>query len=190
MDTGSIYIESVRKQFLAYKTQGEKALAQLDENELNHQPAPGSNSISTIVRHMHGNLKSRFTNFLEEDGEKPWRKRDDEFEQGIRLSKEELLRLWEEGWRCLLDTLDGLGTQDLRKTVYIRHEPHTALDAINRQLAHHCSHVGQIILLAKMFRGENWQTLTIARGESKAFNEEMARKRDGAANGDRLSDQK
>lgn len=176
MDTAQLYLESVKKQFLAYKTLGEKCFAQLTEEELNRQPGAGSNSITTIVRHMHGNLMSRFTNFLTEDGEKSWRQRDQEFAPNRPLDRPELIRIWEEGWNCLFSTLNTLEPSDLTITVTIRTEPHTAIDAINRQLAHHCSHVGQIVLLGKIYKQENWLSLSIPVGESGSFNEKMAQK--------------
>lgn len=176
MITGQLYLESIHKQFNSYKSLGDNCFTQLSEDDLNRVPAPGSNSIAMIVRHMHGNLLSRFTNFLTEDGEKPWRQRDQEFEEDQPMSQDQLLQLWNEAWTCLFNTLDTLQPEDLTKTVTIRTEPHSALDAINRQLAHHASHIGQIILLAKMYKQSNWQSLSIRKGESRSFNEKMAQK--------------
>lgn len=118
---------------------------------------------------MHGNMRSRWTNFLEEDGEKEWRKRDAEFEDQ-RLKKEQLIDLWEEGWKCFLDALLRLSEVDLDKTIYIRKEPLTVIDAINRQLAHYPYHVGQIIYIAKMITNTAWQNLSIPKGKSAEFN--------------------
>ncbi|KYP15083.1 DUF1572 family protein [Flavihumibacter sp. CACIAM 22H1] len=176
MSTEQLYLDSIRRQFNAYKTLGDHCLQQLTEEEINRSPASGSNSIAIIVQHMHGNLMSRFTNFLTEDGEKPWRQRDLEFTAARLLQPADLLQLWNEGWACLFTTLDSLQPTDLTKTVTIRTEPHAALDAINRQLAHHSSHVGQIILLTKMYKAENWQSLSIPRGQSRSFNEKMGQK--------------
>lgn len=176
MNLGQLYLDSTKKQFRAYKKLGDNTFTQLSEEELNRIPAADSNSIAIIVKHMHGNLLSRFTNFLTEDGEKPWRQREEEFNPGQHLSKNELLQLWEEGWNCLFNTLDQVEPDDLVKTVTIRTEPHSALDAINRQLAHHASHVGQIVYLGKMYRQTNWQSLSIPRGGTASFNEKMAGK--------------
>ncbi|WP_290791444.1 DUF1572 family protein [Flavihumibacter sp. UBA7668] len=176
MNAAQLYLESIRKQFNNYKSLGDNCFTQLSEEELNLAPAPGSNSIAIIVRHMHGNLLSRFTNFLTEDGEKPWRQRDQEFSEDQPMRPSQLLQLWNEAWTCLFNTLDALQPDDLTKTVTIRTEPHSALDAINRQLAHHASHVGQIILIAKMYKQANWQSLSIPKGESRSFNEKMAQK--------------
>ncbi|WP_431215224.1 DUF1572 family protein [Puia sp. P3] len=131
-----------------------------------------SNSIAVIINHMAGNMTSRWTNFLTEDGEKPGRNRDQEFTDPS-LGKEDLLALWEKGWTCLLDTLRSLREEDLMKTITIRHEPLMVVDAINRQLAHYPHHVGQIVYIGKMIRGEAWQSLSISRGASEAFNQFM-----------------
>lgn len=172
MDTATAYLTSVEKQFRQYYALGKKALLQVTDEELNRIPATGSNSMTIIVQHMHGNLKSRFTNFLTEDGEKPWRQRDAEFDIA-QFTQKQALHLWEEGWNCLFTALTQLNASNLTQTVTIRHEPHTAIDAINRQLAHHASHVGQLILLAKMYRQKDWQSLSIRPGQSKDFNEDM-----------------
>ena len=176
MNFGKIYLESIQNQFRSYKKLGDRTFAQLTQEELNHIPAVGSNSIAVIIKHMHGNLLSRFTNFLTEDGEKPWRQREEEFTAVEALSKDSLLQVWEEGWNCLFRTLDQLEPDDLTKTVNIRTEPHSALDAINRQLAHHASHVGQIVYLGKMYRENDWQSLSIPKGGSASFNEKIAGK--------------
>jgi hypothetical protein len=120
-------------------------------------------------------MLSRFTNFLNEDGEKQWRQRDDEFEIHS-FTKEQLLKLWEEGWQIVLNTIESLRPEDLSKTIFIRSKPHSVMAAINRQLTHYASHVGQIILLGKIIKGKTWQTLSIPRGQSKAFNNKMTKK--------------
>lgn len=176
MNLGKIYLESIKNQFRSYKKLGDSTFAQLTQEELNHIPSVGSNSIAVIIKHMHGNLLSRFTNFLTEDGEKPWRQREEEFTAAEALSKDSLLQVWEEGWSCLFGTLDQLEPDDLTKTVTIRTEPHSALDAINRQLAHHASHVGQIVYLGKMYRENDWQSLSIPKGGTASFNEKIAGK--------------
>src|SRR5258708_8071922 len=131
-----------------------------------------SNSIAVIIRHLNGNMLSRWTNFLTEDGEKPGRNRDEEFSEPT-AGKDQLLTLWEKGWTCLLDTLRGLKEEDLLKTITIRSEPLLAIDAINRQLAHYPHHVGQIVYIGKMIRGAAWQSLSISKGASQAFNQFM-----------------
>jgi len=168
----SDFLTSVKKQFSQYKLMGEKTIDQLSEENLFWQYNDQSNSIAVIVQHLWGNMLSRWTNFLTEDGEKPWRERDAEFEKVIK-TKEELVAKWHAGWECLLTTLDTLTDEDLGKTIYIRTEPLMVIDAINRQLAHYCSHVGQIVYLGKMLAGDQWKTLSIAKGNSKAFNDKM-----------------
>jgi hypothetical protein len=167
------YIRSIRSHFLAYKALGENAMAQLDVSDLFYEPAPGSNSIAIIVRHLHGNMKSRFTNFITEDGEKPWRQREEEFQSpaGYYPAGD-----WEAGWECLFQAIDSLEPSQLIHTVTIRQEPHLVLDALNRQLAHYASHVGQIVYIAKMIKGEKWTSVSIPKGGSDQFNKEMNQK--------------
>ena len=166
------FLKNCIKRFLYYKELGDKTLEQISEEELHWMPSSESNSIALIIQHMHGNMKSRWTNFLTEDGEKPWRNRDQEFEQPI-WTKEAALDIWNQGWNCLLDTLAGLQTEDLQKTIYIRTEPLLVYDAILRQLAHYPYHVGQIVYLGRMIRNEQWKNLSIPKGNSQAFNEQM-----------------
>lgn len=154
------YLVSALHQFRYYKSLGEKAMAQLPEEKLFWQPDPESNSIAIIVQHLWGNMRSRWTGFLTSDGEKAWRERDAEFEPGLQ-TREELLRMWEEGWGYVFRAVEPLQPADLLHTVYIRQEPHTVLHAINRQLAHYAYHVGQIVYLAKMQVGEEWETLSM-----------------------------
>jgi hypothetical protein len=131
-----------------------------------------TNSIAMIIQHLHGNMLSRWTNFLTEDGEKAWRQRDAEFEERP-VVKTALLQRWEEGWQVLLAALEALQEDDLLKTITIRTQPLVVVDAINRQLAHYASHVGQIIYLGKWYKGEDWQSLTIPKNGSEAFNEQL-----------------
>jgi hypothetical protein len=166
------FLKDCIKRFLYYKELGDKTLEQISEEELHWMPSSESNSIALIIQHMHGNMKSRWTNFLTEDGEKPWRNRDQEFEQPI-WTKETALDIWNQGWNCLLDTLAGLQTEDLQKTIYIRTEPLLVYDAILRQLAHYPYHVGQIVYIGRMIRNEQWKNLSIPKGDSQAFNEQM-----------------
>ncbi len=162
------YLNSAIKQFQYYKLLAEKTFDQIPEEKLFWQYNEESNSIATIVKHLWGNMLSRWTDFLTTDGEKEWRERDAEFENDIK-TKSELLQKWNEGWDCLFKALDSLKEEDLEKTVYIRNQGHTVIDAINRQLAHYPHHIGQIIYVGKMC-AENWKSLSIPRGESKSFN--------------------
>ncbi len=160
---GATYLDSAISRFLTYKTLGDMTFAQLEEKDFYFSPSEESNSIAVIIQHMHGNMLSRWTNFLTEDGEKACRNRDEEFNPP-GCSKPELLALWENGWRCLIDTLRSLRDEDLLKTITIRHEPLVVIDAVNRQLAHYPHHLGQIVFLGKMIRDQNWQPLSIAKG--------------------------
>jgi hypothetical protein len=169
---GEIYLESVVKRLLTYKVLGEKTFAQLEEKDFYFTPGDNSNSIAVIIQHMSGNMMSRWTNFLTEDGEKEGRDREKEF-SAPALGKDQLLELWEKGWSCLLDALLSLKEEDLLATIHIRHEPLTAIDAINRQLAHYPHHVGQIVYIGKMIRNNNWQSLSIPKGASGQFNQQM-----------------
>jgi Protein of unknown function (DUF1572) len=172
---GAIYLESAIKRFLTYKTLGDMTFAQLEEKDFYYVPSEESNSIAVIIQHMHGNMVSRWTNFLTEDGEKEGRNRDEEFSPPS-ATKQELITLWEKGWRVLLESLRSLREEDLLKTITIRHEPLIVIDAVNRQLAHYPHHVGQIVYLGKMIRDAHWQSLSIAKGASKAFNTGMKEK--------------
>ncbi|MCO6475666.1 MAG: DUF1572 family protein [Phaeodactylibacter sp.] len=154
------YLESVRRLFAYYKKLGAQAMAQLTEEELKYQPEPWSNNMATIVKHLHGNMLSRWTDFLTTDGEKPWRNRDGEFEDTLE-GRARIMEAWEEGWNCVFTAIDGLDEGSLQRIVYIRNEGHTVLEAINRQLAHYSYHVGQMIFLAKQIRGAAWTSLSI-----------------------------
>lgn len=156
------------KRFKYYKELGDATFLQLKEADFFVEPAPGSNSIAIIVQHMYGNMVSRWTNFLTEDGEKEWRKRDAEFEP-INCSKEDLISFWNDGWKCLLDTLQSLTRDDLTKTITIRTEPLLVYDAILRQLAHYPYHVGQIVYLGRFFIQEQWQSLSIPKGNGNSL---------------------
>lgn len=168
----SEYLDSVIKRFLVYKALGDKTMEQLDEENLFWQYNDASNSIAIIVQHLWGNMLSRWTNFLTEDGEKEWRERDAEFEKVIN-TKEELIIKWDEGWDCLFATLKSLTADDLNKTIYIRKEPLNVIDAINRQLAHYSYHVGQMVYIGKMQLNDRWISLSIPKGNSKEFNDKM-----------------
>jgi hypothetical protein len=162
------YLESAIKQFEYYKLLGEKTFSQVGDETLFWQYNEESNSIAIIVKHLWGNMLSRWTDLLTTDGEKEWRNRDAEFENDIK-TKEELLSKWNEGWKVLLDTLKSLRDEDLSNIVYIRNQGHTVLEAINRQLAHYPYHIGQIVFIGKM-RADNWSSLSIPKGNSKSYN--------------------
>ena len=165
------YLESASKQFAYYKLLGDKTFAQLPDSKLFWQYNPESNSIATIVKHLWGNMLSRWTDFLNTDGEKEWRNREAEFENDI-TTRQELLMKWNEGWNCLFKALESLTEDDLTKLVYIRNMGHTVTEAINRQLAHYPYHVGQIVFIGKMICDNNWNSLSIPKGESKAYNDD------------------
>lgn len=166
---GNELIQTSIRRFKAQKQLADKTFEQLSEADFHFQPDPGSNNIAIIIQHMAGNMLSRWTNLLTEDGEKSWRSRDKEFEDQ-QFNKEQLLKLWEDGWNCLFNTLQSLKETDLLTDVYIRKEPLTVTDAIIRQMAHYPSHVGQIVYIGKMIKKENWKSLSIEKGKSEAYN--------------------
>lgn len=154
-----------------YKQLAEKTFEQLEDADFHYSPGPESNSIAVIIQHLHGNMLSRWTNFLTEDGEKEWRARDAEFESR-QIGKMECLALWAEGWKVFLQSLEALKEDDLSKTVTIRQESLTVIDAINRQLAHYPYHIGQIVYLGRMIKKEDWKNLSIPKGHSTAYNQD------------------
>ncbi|MEO8172627.1 MAG: DUF1572 family protein [Sediminibacterium sp.] len=162
------FLKDSIKRFKYYKELGDKTFEQIDEVAIFYQPTTESNSIAVIVQHMHGNMLSRWTNFLTEDGEKEWRKRDAEFEP-TKYTQQDILNLWNDGWKCMLDTLESLQPADLIKTVTIRTEPLTVYDAILRQLAHYPYHVGQIVYIGRMAKNEGWKSLSIPKGNSAVY---------------------
>ncbi len=172
------YTDNLRKLFRNYKTLSERAMAQLDDQEMHWRKDEHSNNVATLAKHMAGNMISRFTNFLTEDGEKSWRNRESEFDDDFS-SREQLMAYWEKGWQCLFDAIEPLTDEDLDRTVKIRNEPHTVLEALNRQLTHYAYHTGQIVYIAKMLKGAEFQSLSIPRGQSDAFNEELFRRPPG-----------
>ncbi|MCF7560875.1 DUF1572 domain-containing protein [Sabulilitoribacter multivorans] len=172
------YLTSVIKQFEYYKSLGDKTINILSFDELQNEIAKDSNSISIIVKHLVGNMLSRWTNFLIEDGEKEWRHRDQEFEDTY-TSKKALLNNWNKGWNCLFKALKPLSNDDLERIVYIRNQGHTVTEAINRQLAHYSYHIGQIVFLGKVLKGEQWQSLSIPKGDSSKYNNEKFSKEKG-----------
>ena len=172
------YLTSVIKQFEYYKLLGDKTFSQLTFDELQWQSGEDSNSISIIVKHLVGNMLSRWTHFLTEDGEKEWRNRDDEFISSFD-SFEELIAAWESGWSCLFKAIKPLKGTDLEQIIYIRNQGHTVTEAINRQLAHYPYHIGQIVFLGKLLKSENWKSLSIPKGDSSKYNEEKFSKEKG-----------
>jgi len=163
------YLTSVKKQFAYYKSLGEKTFEQLTDEQLYWQYNPESNSIAMIVKHMSGNMISRWTDIFTTDGEKPTRNREAEFTPSTP-TRQTITETWEQGWQCLFDTLDKLTADDLGKIIYIRNQGHTVMEAINRQLAHYPYHAGQIVFLGKMLCNENWHSLSIPRGQSENYN--------------------
>jgi len=171
MEINTHYLESVTKQFLYYKSLGEKAIAQLEAEQLFVMTNEDTNSIATIIKHLSGNMLSRWTDFLTTDGEKEWRQRDAEFENDLQ-SKDQVMAIWEKGWKCFFDALDSLKPDQLSEIIYIRNEGHTVVEAINRQLAHYPYHIGQIVFYAKQLKKTEWETLSIAKNKSNSYNDE------------------
>jgi len=169
MSTAKEFLSTAIRRLKYYKDLGDKSFEQLNEWDFHYRPNDESNSIAVIIQHMAGNMLSRWTNVLTEDGEKEWRKRDDEFAVH-EYNKQQLLELWEKGWDCFLTTLESLKKKDLKKTVHIRKEPLSVIDAINRQLAHYPYHIGQIIYIAKIIKNTAWKNLSIPKGESQVYN--------------------
>jgi hypothetical protein len=166
------YLADSLTQFRAFKAMGERAMAQVTDDQLQVALDPESNSIAVIVKHMAGNMRSRWTDFLTSDGEKPDRNRDTEFE-APPATRAALMELWESGWRLVFSALEPLTDADLGRTVYIRNEPHSVMQAINRQVAHYSCHAGQIVFLAKHLASSKWTSLTIPRGKSAEVNAKM-----------------
>lgn len=169
MKTEQAYLQSVKKQFAYYKSVGEKTFDQLEDADLFWQYNEASNSIAIIVNHLWGNMKSRWTDFLTTDGEKEWRERDLEFEPIIK-TKEELLTKWNAGWECLFQALDTVNEENIDNEIYIRNQAHSIVEAINRQFAHYSYHIGQIVYIGRMIKGDDWKSLTIPKGKSANFN--------------------
>ena len=167
------YLEDSLSLFRYYKKLGEGAMAQLSDQQLRAVLDPEMNSISQIVKHMAGNMRSRWTDFLTSDGEKPDRRRDSEFEEPP-ASREALMKMWEAGWNCLFSALEPLGPADADRKVTIRGEAHSVMQAVNRQVAHYAYHVGQIVFLAKHLQYTGWKSLSIPRKGSEKFNQRVA----------------
>src|SRR5215210_4376748 len=172
-ELGRHYLEDALKVFRNYKRLGEKAIEQLDDAELFRTLDPEMNSVALVVKHMAGNMRSRWTDFLTTDGEKADRNRESEFVVGEGTTRADVLRWWDEGWRLVFAAVEPLRPEDLMREVTIRGEPHTVLMAVNRQLAHYAQHTGQIVFLAKHFKSAAWKSLSIPRRQSETFNRKM-----------------
>ncbi|MCI5058455.1 MAG: DUF1572 domain-containing protein [Flavobacteriales bacterium] len=166
------YVENIQKLFKYYKSLGDKSLDQLDNNEIHQRFSPESNSMWIVVKHIAGNMRSRWTNFWTEDGEKEWRNRDTEFHDN-QVNKDELLKVWNEAWNVLFGILDPLSPEDMERHITIRSEKHTAYEAINRQLGHYAYHIGQMVFIAKAIKDQEWESLSIPKGKSDQFNASM-----------------
>lgn len=169
MEINTPYLESIKKQFLYYKMLAEKSFAQLEEQQLFVSLNENTNSIAVIVKHLSGNMLSRWTDFLTSDGEKQWRDRDAEFENTY-TSKAELITDWDKGWKCFFDAIESLTSEQLSEIIYIRNEGHTVVEAINRQLAHYPYHIGQIVFYSKLLKNGEWDSLSIPKNKSNTYN--------------------
>ena len=173
-DAATHYLEEARRQLRGHKRMGEGAMSQLRDEDFFVTLDPEANSVAILVKHIAGNMRSRFTDFLTSDGEKPDRFRDGEFEITPATTRAEVMNWWEQGWSIVFSAIDSLKPEDVMRTVTIRGEPHTVLQAINRQIAHYAQHLGQIVFLAKHLRSSEWKTLSIPRGKSEEFKQEKA----------------
>jgi len=165
----SNYLESAIKQFDYNKSLADKTFSQLNDDELHWKHNDYSNNIAIITKHIVGNMLSRWTNFLTEDGEKEWRYRDEEFEDTYK-SKTEMIEAWEKGWQCLFDVIKPLKEEDLERIIYIRNEGHTVVEAINRQLTHYAYHIGQIVFIGTLIKNNEWESLSVPKNQSEAYN--------------------
>ena len=168
-DVASHYLEEAERQFRGHKRMAEGAMTQLRDQDFFVTLDPESNSVAILVKHLAGNMRSRFTDFLTSDGEKPDRFRDREFELSPATTRADVMKWWEEGWACVFAAIESLKPEDVMRTVTVRGQPHTVLQAMNRQIAHYAQHTGQIVFLAKHLRSNDWKTLSIPRGKSEEF---------------------
>jgi hypothetical protein len=175
-DIGALYIDEAFRSLRGHKRLADDAIAQLSDEQFFAVPAAESNSVAIVVKHMAGNMRSRFTDFLTTDGEKPDRNRDQEFILAADASRAKILAAWEQGWHLVFEALNVISPEDLERTVAIRGEPHTVLQAINRQAAHSAYHVGQIAYLGKHWKGAEWKSLSVPKGQSEQFNAKMLQK--------------
>ena len=169
IDLAAHYIDEARRQFRGHKRMAEGAMAQLRDEEFFVALDPEANSVAILVKHLAGNMRSRFTDFLTSDGEKPDRFRDREFELAAGTTRADVMKWWDEGWNCVFTAIESLRPEDVMRTVTVRGEPHTVMQAINRQIAHYAQHTGQIVFLCKHLRSGEWKTLSIPRGKSEEF---------------------
>ena len=178
MNVGKEYLKVVLERFKSVKNLGDKTINQLSEDDIHWKLNDESNSVAVIVKHLSGNMVSRWSNFLTSDGEKSYRNRDQEFEE-IRVSKQELIGIWEKGWDILFEALTNLEEQDLLKNIYIRSEKHMVIDAIERQMVHYSYHIGQVVYIGKQVKYKDWKSLSIPKGQSKEYLEYMQKKHKG-----------
>lgn len=175
MNLGKEYLRVVKERFTAIKELGDKTIIQLSEKDIQWSLNEASNSVAILVKHLSGNMISRWTDFLTTDGEKNYRNRDQEFEDAIS-SKQQLITVWEQGWNTLLDTLNELQDKDLVKSITIRGESHTVLEAIERQVAHYAYHIGQIVYIGKQVKADDWESLSIPKGKSEEYLQQELKK--------------
>lgn len=175
-DVATAYLIDALNNFRSYKKLAEEALSQISEEEIFRVIDPDANSIAILIKHMAGNMRSRWTDFLNSDGEKPDRHRDREFEIDPATTRADVMRWWEDGWRCVFEAIVPLTSGDLQRNVLIAGREHTVMQAITRQLLHYAGHVNQIVLLAKHFRGQEWNSLSIPKGQSETFAREFEKK--------------
>lgn len=172
MGLGKAYLKVVQERFGSVKNLGDRSIHRLSEDEIHWIPNDTSNSVAVIIKHLSGNMVSRWSDFLTSDGEKPNRNRDEEFKDDL-LSKRELVAIWEKGWHVFFEVLNALGEQNLLKEITIRGESHTVLEAIERQVAHYAYHIGQIVYIGKQLKGRDWESLSIPTGQSEAYTRHM-----------------
>ncbi|HZZ15926.1 MAG TPA: DUF1572 family protein [Candidatus Sulfotelmatobacter sp.] len=168
-DIAAHYLEEAGRQFRGHKRMAESAMSQLRDEDFFVTLDPEANSVAILVKHLAGNMRSRFTDFLTSDGEKPDRFRDREFELATGTTRAEVMKWWEEGWNCVFAAINSLKTEDVMRTVTVRGQPHSVMQAINRQIAHYAQHTGQIVFLCKHLRSSEWKTLSIPRGKSESY---------------------
>ena len=180
---GAEYLADALRNFRSYKKLAEEALAQTSDEDVFRLIDPEANSTAILIKHMAGNMRSRWTDFLTSDGEKPDRHRDREFEIDPGTTREQVMQWWEGGWKCVFDAITPLEPDDLLRKVYIAGKEHTVLQAISRQLLHYAGHVNQIVLLAKHFRGAEWKSLSIPKGQSETYARQFEKVHAGRAEG-------
>ena len=168
-DIATHYLEEARRQFRGHKRMAEGAMTQLRDEDFFVTLDPEANSVAILVKHLAGNMRSRFTDFLSSDGEKPDRFRDREFELNPATTRADVMKWWEQGWSCVFAAIEALKSEDVMRTITVRGEPHTVLQAINRQIAHYAQHTGQIVFLSKHLRSSEWKTLSVPRGKSEDY---------------------